>query len=148
MTRVVVGMVLASVAVAYLRSKRNDFEGMKHLYAIVSWGIVALGTVHMLATLRIFNTLSSAALWFFSGGIAMALTGILNLLHRTYGQMAPGLRKVCVGTNILMTIFGVLSGVVSHAGVIQLALVLGLMGGATALSLSRSALMQSAELTD
>jgi hypothetical protein len=42
----------------------------------------------MLATLHFFKTLASAALWFFSGGIAMALTGALNLLNRALGQAA------------------------------------------------------------
>ena len=102
----------------------------------------------MLATLHIFHSLNSAALWFFSGGIALALTGALNLLHRTYGHIAPGLRKVCIGTNILMTIFGVLSGVVTHAGIVGFILVLGPIGGATVLSLSRRALIQPAASTD
>ena len=121
---------------------------MKYLYAIMSWGIVALGAVHMLATLRFFHTLNSAALWFFSGGIAIALTGTLNPLHRRYGLVAPGLRKVSIGTNILMTIFGVLVGIVSRASIAEFSLVLGLLGGATALSLSRSALMQPTESDD
>jgi hypothetical protein len=120
---------------------------MKYVYAILGWGIVALGAVHMLATLLLFHTLNSSALWFFSGGIALALTGTLNLLHRVYGRIAPGLRRVCIGTNILMTIFGVLSGVVTHANITEFTLVLGLIGGATVLSLSRRALIQPAEFT-
>ncbi len=71
----------------------------------------------MLATLHLFKTLTSAALWFFSGSIAMALTGALNLLHRAYGLNAPGLRVVCVGTNIIMLAFGIVSGVVSRANI-------------------------------
>ena len=120
---------------------------MKYLYAILSWGIVALGAVHMLATLRLQHALNISTLWFFSGGIALALTGTLNLLHRVYGRIAPGLRRVCIGTNIFMTIFGVLLGVVSHASIAGFTLVLGLIGGATALSLSRRALIQPAEFT-
>src|SRR2546425_13144689 len=73
--------------------------------------------------------------------------GTLNLLHRVYGRIAPGLRRVCIGTNILMTIFAVLSGVVAHASIAGFTLVLGLIGGATALSLSRRALVQPAEFT-
>src|SRR5687767_5266146 len=109
---------------------------MRLLYACVSWGIIALSAVHMLAALHLFKTLTSAALWFFSGGIALALTGALNLLHRAYGQVAPGLRKVCIGTNVIMLAFGIVSGAVSGASVAEFGLVLGLMGGATALSLS------------
>ena len=120
---------------------------LKNVYAILSWGIVALGAVHMLATFHLHHTLNSSSLWFFSGGIALALTGTLNLLHRVYGRIAPGLRRVCIGTNILMTIFGVLLGVVSHASIAGFTLVLGLIGGATALSLSRRALVQPAEFT-
>ena len=55
---------------------------MKYLYAILSGGMVALGVLHMLATFRLFHTVNTAALWFFSGGIALVLTGTLNLLHR------------------------------------------------------------------
>jgi hypothetical protein len=108
---------------------------MKYVYAILSWGIVVLGALHMLATLRIFQTVSSSALWFFSGGIALVLTGTLNLLNRAYGDLAPGLRRTCIGTNLFMTIFGALSGYVGHANIAQFTLVLGLIGGAFVLSL-------------
>jgi hypothetical protein len=114
---------------------------MKLLYAMTSWGIVVLGGVHMLATSR-FHALSSGALWFFSGGITLVLTGTLNLLNRRYGQIAPGLRRVCTGTNIVMTIFSVLSGIVTGAGAIGFTLVLGLIGGATVLSLTRRSLVR------
>jgi hypothetical protein len=121
---------------------------MRLVYAFVSWGIVALGAVHMLATLHFFKTLTNAALWFFSGGIALALTGALNLLNRTYGQVAPGLRNVCIATNMIMLAFGIVSGIVGGANFVQLALVLGLIGGATALSLSRGALRRPANIID
>lgn len=62
--------------------------------------MIALGVLHMLATFRFFNTVNNAALWFFNGGIAFVLTGTLNLLHRAYGRIAPGVRRVCIGTNI------------------------------------------------
>ena len=120
---------------------------MNLLYAFVSWGIVALGVVHMLATLHFFKTLTSAALWFFSGGIAIALAGALNLLHRSYGQGAPGLRKVCIGTNIMMLAFGIVSGVVGGANLAQFALVLGLIGGATVLSVRGGALRRTGGVT-
>ncbi len=121
---------------------------MRFLYAFVSWGIVALGAVHMLATLLTFKTLTSDALWFFSGGIAIALTGALNLLYRAYGLTARGLRVVCVGTNIIMLAFGMVSGIVSGASIAEFTLVLGLIGGAAALSMNRSALTRPAKLTE
>lgn len=99
----------------------------------------------MLATFRLFHMVNTAALWFFSGGIALVLTGTLNLLHRIYGRIAPGVRWVCIGTNICMTIFGVVSGIVSHASIAGFTLVLGLIGGATVLSLSRRSLLGEVE---
>jgi hypothetical protein len=115
---------------------------MKLIYLILSWGLVALGAVHMLATPRSFESLTSSALWFASGGIAIALAGVLNLLNRHYGRIAPGLRRACFGANLVMTAFGALTGTVSGAGVGQFALVLGLCGGATVLSLIPGALKE------
>jgi hypothetical protein len=94
----------------------------------------------MLATFR-FHALTSAALWFFSGGITLVLTGAINLLRRSYGHIAPGLRRVCIGTNIGITIFAVLSGIVTHAGIFSFILVVALVGGATILSLTRRSLI-------
>lgn len=121
---------------------------MRLLYAFVSWGIVALGTVHMLATLYLFKTLTSAALWFFSGGIAMALTGAINLLNRAYGLSAPGIRAVSIVANIIMLAFATVSGVITGASIAEFMLVLGLVGGAAVLSPSRRALTRPANFTE
>jgi len=55
---------------------------------ICSWGIVALGALHMVATAHLFMTLTQSALWFLSGGLVMVLTGALNFLNRAYGGSA------------------------------------------------------------
>lgn len=90
----ITGVTLGSVYGVSLAGRYE--EGMKYLYAILSWGIVALGVLHMLATFRFFHMVNTGALWFFSGGIALVLTGILNLLHRIYGRIAPAVRRVCM----------------------------------------------------
>lgn len=118
---------------------------MRQLYAVVGWGFVALGAVHMIVAFRTFHTLNGSAIWFFNGGITLVLEGALNLLHRSYGLIAPGLRRVCIGTNVLMTVFGVVSGIAMQATITGFILVLGLTGGATALALSRRALCQRVE---
>ena len=110
---------------------------MRQLYAVLGWGIVVLSVVHMSATFPIFHALTSAAIWFFSGGVVFALTGALNLLHRAYGHVAPGLRRVCVGTNVAVTILAAIAGVATHASIAGFTLVLGLFGGASALALTR-----------
>ncbi len=108
---------------------------MRHVYFILSLGIVALGAVHIAATPRVFVHLTAAAVWFASGGLAIILTGALNLLRRAYGETARGLRWVCVVTNVVMTSFALLACYASNASAIQFVLVLGLLGGATVFSL-------------
>ena len=108
---------------------------MRHVYLILSLGIIALGAIHIGATPRIFLHLTGAAVWFASGGLSIMLTGALNLLGRAYGEIASGLRWVCVMTNVVMMSFALLAGYASGASAFQFALVLGLLGGATVCSL-------------
>ena len=63
---------------------------MRHAYFVLSLGIIALGVIHIAATPRYFAQLTGGAVWFASGGLAIILTGALNLLRRTYGEMASG----------------------------------------------------------
>jgi hypothetical protein len=112
---------------------------MRRAYVVLSLGIIALGVVHIAATPRFFTDLTSAAVWFASGGLAMMLTGALNLLRRAYGHVAPGLRLVCLAANVAMTGFALLAGYAGRASVVELALVLGLVGGATVLSATPAA---------
>ena len=107
------------------------------LYGTLSWGIVVLGTVHMLTTAALTAGSAAGRVWFFGAGMAMVLTGALNLLNRAYGASAVGVRRVCVASNVLMTCFAVVAGVFTNAGLAQFIVVLGLVGGTTALSFLR-----------
>jgi hypothetical protein len=79
-------------------------------------------------------------LWFASGGLAMILTGVLNVLNRAYGTGAPGLRWACIGANVVMVAFASLFGLISRATVGQFVIVVGLFVGSTVCSLLRRAL--------
>ena len=109
------------------------------MYFVVSVMIIALGMIHLAASPKFYAHLTSAALWFASGGVSIILMGALNLLRRAYGENAFGLRLVYVITNIVMTCFALLEGYVSRASVVQFVIVLGLMGSATVLSFLRVA---------
>jgi hypothetical protein len=109
---------------------------MRIAYGVLGWGIIALGVLHMASTP---HALTASAVWFFSGGIVMVLTGGLNLLNRAYGGTAPGLRWFCVATNAAMTAFTLVAGSVGRAGIGELATIAGWMGATTVLSLIRSA---------
>jgi hypothetical protein len=108
---------------------------MRLTYVVLSLGLIALGMIHIAATPRFFTHLTSEAVWFASGGLAMILTGALNLLRRAYGEVAPGLRVVCVAANVVMTGFAIVAGYAGRASALEFMLPLGLIGGATLFSL-------------
>src|SRR5438034_7069761 len=109
---------------------------MRRTYAVLAWGIIILGVAHMSATYRL-GPLTMSTLWFFSGGVVLVLTGALNLLNRAYGGSAPGLRRCCIGTNVFMTAFSLVAGLLGHASVGALVIVVGWFAASTMLSLTR-----------
>ena len=115
---------------------------VSRLYALAGWAIVALGGLHMLTTIRLSASPAFRA-WFFGSGLAMALGGALNLLHRAYGRSAPGLRIVCRAANVLITLFAVVAGALTGASVAEYLVIMGLLGGALILSFNRSSLNPS-----
>lgn len=117
-------------------------NALRLLYGVESWALVGLGVLHMGATFRFFNALTSQALWFFCGGVLMTLAAALNLLNRAYGSNAPGLRLVCAIANVVITAIAVASGVLGHAGLVEWVVVLGIVGPLTALSFSRAAIQK------
>jgi hypothetical protein len=110
---------------------------MRHvnrLYGFFGWAIVALGSLHLLTTIRLSASSPTFRVWFFGSGIAMALVGALNLLHRAYGPVAPGLRVVCRIANVCLTLFAAVAGALTGASLGEYLAILGLLGGASILS--------------
>ena len=112
---------------------------LNRLYALVGWAVVALGGLHMLTTIRLSASTPAFRVWFFGAGLAMALAGALNLLHRAYGHSASGLRIVCRIANILLTLFAATAGALTGASTAAYVVIVGLTGGALILSFIRSA---------
>lgn len=107
---------------------------MRRIYLVLAVLVILLGLVHLASTPRLFDALNSRALWFASGGLLLILTGVLNLLNRTYGAAAEGLRWATVGTNAMMTGFAVIAGTVGAASGAQLIVIVGLMAATTFVS--------------
>ena len=107
---------------------------MRRAYGVLPWGLVLLGLVHMAATFKAYDTLDMRALWFFNGGVALVVTGLLNLVNRAHGRDARYLRWLCRGLNVVTLCFSTLAGIVSRAGPVSLAFVVGLLGALTVLS--------------
>ncbi len=112
---------------------------VNRLYAFVGWAIVALGGLHMLTTIRLSASTPAFRVWFFGAGMAMALAGALNLLHRAYGSSAAGVRIVCWTANMVLTLFAAVAGAITGAGMVEYVLIVGLVGSALILSFVRSA---------
>ena len=108
---------------------------MRMVYMIVAFLIILLGLVHVAAAFAIFQELSGRAVWFASGGLAVVLTGLINLLNRAYGAAARGVRWTAFGANAVMTVFAALAGLAGAASNVQLVVIVGLMAAATLLSL-------------
>ena len=107
---------------------------VNRLHAFVGWAIVALGGLHMLTTIRLSAATPAFRAWFFGSGIAMALVGALNLLHRLYGPSAAGLRIVCRTANIVITLFALVAGTLTGATAAEYVLIMSMLGGASVLS--------------
>lgn len=106
-------------------------------YAVLSWALIGLGAVHMASTLRIYSALTMPALWFLGGGLLIVIGAMLNLLNRTYGHMASGLRVATVATNVAVGSLAAVGGLLSSAGIAQFVIVVGLYVAVTALSCTR-----------
>jgi hypothetical protein len=100
-----------------------------HLYAFFAWLILAIGTLHMLAAFRLSGP-AIGRVWFFGSGLAIALVGSLNLLHRAYGRSCLGIRVVCRTGNVLLTLLAVVAGIVTGTSLIQRVVIWSLLGGA------------------
>lgn len=108
---------------------------MRRIYLVLALLVVLLGLFHAVSTFRIFDALSSRAVWFAGAGLAMVLTGILNLLNRAYGAVAPGVRWAAICANFAITAFAALAGIVGGASAAEFAMIVGLTAATTVVSM-------------
>ena len=66
-----------------------------------AWAIAGIGVLHAAATLSIYKQFSMAAVWFFDAAVVLWLTAALNLLRIRYMAVAPGVRYVSIGANLV-----------------------------------------------
>ncbi|GAA4723487.1 hypothetical protein GCM10023325_21250 [Sphingomonas lutea] len=114
---------------------RGILSPMHRLYLGLAFLIMLIGVVHLGATTQLFDELNSRALWFASGGLLLILTGALNLLNRAHGAIIRDLRWMTVATNVVMTIFAAVAGVVGAASGAQLAVIVSILAATTFVSL-------------
>lgn len=75
---------------------------MKTLDRVMGWVLVVMGCIHCGATFAANPHFNFAAVWFFTGGVAMIATGLLNLVRIQGGK---GIAKTgAIAVNVLMTL--------------------------------------------
>jgi ABC-type transport system involved in cytochrome c biogenesis permease subunit len=82
---------------------------MKALDLTVAWLMVVLGVIHSAFTLRYYPGPTLASVSFFSGGLAMILTGLLNAIRVQSGKRGGLIRFSSIFANVCMLAIGVTS---------------------------------------
>ena len=114
-------------------------------YAILAWLLAAIGVLHLATTWQLSSSTAFTRVWFFGSGIAMVQAAALNLLNRSYGHSAAGLRWATRGFNVLLLAFAAVAGTVSGATVVEFIALLGVLAGLLVLSLMPAASADSDE---
>lgn len=74
---------------------------MKILDQFLGWVMFGLGAIHAVFTFSMYQGLTLPAVWFFSGGVAVMLAGLVNVLRARIGK--NGLLKfTSVFANVLV----------------------------------------------
>ena len=84
------------------------------IYLVLCWAIVSVGVIQMIFTPLRFKQFDEAALWFATAGMAITLTGTLNLLNLGRHLKDTGLRRVYLVANLAIT--AVFVAVATHRG--------------------------------
>jgi hypothetical protein len=74
---------------------------------ILAIGVIVLGVMQSASTFLFFARFEEPAIWFFAGGVLLALVGALNLLRLRYGAAAAGVRYVSQGANLALSLLWV-----------------------------------------
>jgi hypothetical protein len=64
----------------------------------------------MATTFRLSSSTPAGKVWFFAAGMAMALTGMVNLLNRRYGNAAFGLTATSIVANFALLCTAIVAG--------------------------------------
>ena len=92
----------------------RGITGWPRLYLVLCWALVSIGLIQVSATTLRFDRFDESALWFATAGLAIALTGALNLLNMGRHLEDRGVRGVCLAANLATT--AVFVAVATHRG--------------------------------
>jgi hypothetical protein len=71
---------------------------------LLAWAVIVLGALQCASTFHFYPRLEEPALWFFAGGLWLALVGALNLL-RIREAGVPAVRTLSRVSNLVLSAF-------------------------------------------
>jgi len=99
---------------AFSRRMWYTLSPLLRLYLVVCWALVSIGMIQSMSTPLRFKPFDEAALWFATAGMAITLTGAINLLNLGRYLKDAGVRRVCLVANLAIT--AVFVAVATHRG--------------------------------
>ncbi|MDQ3322834.1 MAG: hypothetical protein M3525_10475 [Acidobacteriota bacterium] len=78
---------------------------LKKLHLICSYLIIALGVVHILFTVCVYDNFSLDAFWFIGSGLAIVFAGFLNLMFLKFTRKDLTVWILCLLGNLFSTGF-------------------------------------------
>ena len=99
---------------AFGRRLWDRLSVLARMYLVLGWALVSVGVIQAMVTPIRFKPVDEAGLWFATAGMAIALTGAVNLLNLGRYLQDIGLRRVCLVANLATTI--VFVAVATHRG--------------------------------
>jgi len=99
---------------AFSRRLWHKLSALLRIYLVLCWALVSIGVIQAMVTPIRFKPIDEAGLWFATAGLAVALTGAMNLLNLGRHLEDTGVRRVCLAANLAITI--VFVAVATHRG--------------------------------
>ncbi len=99
---------------AFGRRLWRKVSSLLRIYLVQCWALVSIGVIQTMVTPIRFKPIDEAGLWFATAGMAIALTGAVNLLNLGRHLQDTGVRRVCLVANLAITI--VFVAVATHRG--------------------------------
>lgn len=102
------------LAWAFGRELWRELPVLLRLYLAAGCALVSIGAIQTIFSVQRFDSFSEAALWFATAGIAVSLTGALNLLNVAKRREDVPIRRVALAANVLIT--AVFIAIATHRG--------------------------------
>ena len=78
---------------------------MRIVDIVAAWLVLILAVIHCALAPKVYPQFGMVVIWFLGAGLFMMLVAAINLLRIGYAGVAPGIRVVCIVTNLVLLAF-------------------------------------------